>query len=427
MLLLCPYPPYPPRSGGALRIYHLLMGIARTHTVWCLTFVPDAQALTALAPLRQHCHVLTVWDGLRRSLLRRAWSTLTSPLPDMALRNASHTYSAALAHLLARQHFDVVQAESIEMAGYALEARRLWQRLHPTPDHAHTPAPRLLLDQFNAEYVLQRRAAITDYHQGLRMRPRALLSSGYSWVQWQKLAAYERMLLRRYDHVLVVSQDDREALQRLHPATPMTIVPNGVDTHTFSRAAVASHPAATPTLVFTGTLDFRPNIDAVLWFAGSVLPLVRAQQPAVRLVVVGRNPVPAIRALDDGERVQVHGDVADVRPFIASATLYVLPMRMGGGVRLKLLEALAMEVPVVSTRMGASGVPELRDGAHIALADSPAEFAAALLRLLDDATLRQRMGEAGRALVCQHYDWQVVVPRLEGVYRALQRAGDMEG
>jgi glycosyltransferase involved in cell wall biosynthesis len=196
----------------------------------------------------------------------------------------------------------------------------------------------------------------------------------------------------------------------------VAIVPNGVDTDVFAPGAVAE--ATQPgCIVFTGTLDYRPNVDAALWFVREVLPLIRAQQPAAHLLLVGRSPSPAVRALHDGAAVRVLPDVPDVRPFIAGAATYVVPMRIGGGVRLKLLEALAMQAAVVSTQMGAEGMPDLRGDEHLLLADTPRAFAAAVLRLLDDAALRQRLGAAGRTLA-QRYDWRAIVPRLEQVYQS---------
>lgn len=402
ILLLSPYPPYPPRSGGALRIYNLLLGLAQQHDVLCLTFAPDATAAAALAPLRQTCRLVIVQGIPPRSLRQRAWTTLTSPLPDMALRNASDDYATRLQQLLASQPFDVVQAESIEMGGYGVQAA--------------SRQARLVFDEFNAEYMVQRRAAMTDLRRMLR-QPRAAVATAYSLVQWLKLAHYERQLLRRFDDVLVVSAEDRRALLRLHRQARISIVPNGVDTGYFKPQGVSlARDGTASTIVFTGTLDFRPNIDAVLWFVQQVLPLIRAQHPAVRLVIVGRSPAPAVQALHDATTVIVQPDVADVRPFIEAAAVYVVPMRMGGGVRLKLLEALAMRAAIVSTSMGAEGIPELRHSEHLLLADTPPAFATATLRLLHDPALRQRLGAAGRAMVALHYDWRVIVPLLDQVY-----------
>ncbi len=400
--MLAPYPPYPLRGGGALRVYHLIRGLAARHELTLLSFAPDTAAVAAMAPLRELCGVVTVLGPPRRGLAGRALSTAASPLPDMALRNRSRPYAEALSRLLAAGRYDVVQAESIELAGYALMARGL--------------GPRLVLDQFNAEYLLQRRAALTDLRRGLALRPRALAGGLYSLIQWRKLARYEAGLLRDFDLVTVVSDEDRAALARLAPRARarLAVVPNGVDTARVRPGAVRGDMGPA-TMVFAGTLDYRPNLDALRWFVGEVLPLVRAVRPDARLLVVGRAAGPAARALA-GEAVEVVGEVPEVGPYIDGAALYVVPMRIGGGSRLKLLEALAMEAPVVSTPMGAEGIAGLRDGEHLLLGASPRAFAEAALRLMADPELGRRLGAAGRAHVAAHYDWSAIVPRLEAAY-----------
>lgn len=444
ILLLAPYPPYPPRGGGALRMYHMVRELARRHEVHVLTFVPDAASDAALQPLRSYAHVTTVPGLRRRSLLQRARTTVSSPLPDMALRNHSPHYMQTLRNLLQDVPCDVVQVASIEMGGYRQVAEQL------RPAHGKRP-PRWVLDEFNAEYVLQRRVALTSLQDAQAWVAHHLLPSFqradtagagrsshsgnaqslpgavYSLVQWRKLAGYERRLLRTFDHVLAVSAEDRRALQQLAPTTAVSIIPNGVDTTFFAPDTQMAAPTACqqPTLVFTGTLDFRPNVDAMTWFVRRVLPLVQAQCPSIRLMVVGRNPLPAVQALHDSRSVEVVGEVDDVRPYIQHAQVYIVPMRMGGGVRLKLLEALAMQVPVVSTWMGAEGVPELRSGTHLLCAEQPEHFAAAILLLLNTPRLRQQMGIQGRTLVCQHYDWRVIVPTLEHVYATMREEQDM--
>jgi polysaccharide biosynthesis protein PslH len=403
ILILAPYPPYPPRGGGALRIYHLLKGLAAQHQVTCLTFAPNEAAVAALAPLRDYCRVETVLGPPPRTLQQRALTTLASPLPDMAHRNASGDYAAALRALLAHEAIDVIQAESIEMAQFLLAVSGVGKAI-----------PLRVLDEFNAEYLLQKRTALNDLRGARSVRK--LAGGLYSLVQWFKLAAYERQMLQGYHHTLVVSAEDRLALQRLHRAASLPIIPNGVDTDHFSPTHNAQRTTHNARLVFTGTLDYRPNIDAVRWFAEMVLPLVRAQQPEASFVVVGRNPAPAVQALHNGTSIEVLGEVPDVRPYIASAAAYLVPMRIGGGVRLKLLEALAMEAPIVSTGLGAEGVEGLRDGEHLLLADSPQPFAEAVVRLFNDRQLAHQLGRAGRTLVQASYDWQAIVPRLMEVY-----------
>lgn len=393
ILMLSPYPPYPPRGGGALRIYHLLRALADRHPVTLLSFAPDEAAAAAMQPLRDLADLRIVIGPPARSLRQRAVTTLFSPLPDMALRNASQSYTIALSKLLAAERFDVVLAESIEMAPYLLSAR--------------SSGARAMLDEFNAEYLLQRRAALNDLRRA--PHPKALIGGGYSLIQWFKLAAFERHVLQTIDRALVVSAEDEAALRRLAPRARLRLVPNGVDCCHFTPLAM---PPAND-LVFVGTLDYRPNVDAALWFAREVLPLIRMQHPELRFRLIGRRPHHALRALHDDQTVIVTGEVEDTRPALATAATVVIPMRIGGGSRLKLLEALAMAAPVVSTTMGAEGIPGLRNGEHLLLADTPEEMAAAVTRLATDRPFAQRLGHAGRAFVCAGYDWAQIAPKLE--------------
>lgn len=418
ILMLCPYPPFPPHGGGTMRIYQLIRGLAAHHSLTCLSFVPDPAAEAALAPLRAICRVVTVVGPPPRSILQRAWTTISSGLPDMALRNLAPAYTAALRELLAQQQFDIIQAESIEMAGYLQLAKSL-----VSPQKS----PLLVLDQFNAEYLLQKRAALNSLAAVARSRaPKAIarnLAGGlYSLVQWAKLAAYERRVMRQGDAVVAVSEDDARILAKLAPKTQIGVVPNGVDTAEFRREQSGGLPTeAGPTVVFSGTLDFRPNIDAVSWFAAEAWPLVLAACPQARFVVVGRRPAPALQQLAQAGLLTLTGEVPDARPYMAKATVYVVPMRIGGGVRLKLLEALSLEAPIVSTSMGAEGVAGLASGVHCLLADSPADVAAAIVRLIRTPELGRQLGTAGRELVCQSYDWSTIIPRLEQLYRTASR------
>src|SRR5215212_4067355 len=219
ILILSPYPPYPPHGGGTMRIYQLVRGLAARHDVTCLSFVPDPAAEQALAPLQRVCRVVTVRGPIVRSLPRRAWTTLASPLPDMALRNAAPAYAAALRALLATEQFDIVQAESIEMAGYLLQVKNYGLRVKSS-DHSQllTLNSKLVLDQFNAEYMLQKRAALTSLRAGLRLPQLArdlksnamsIAGGAYSLAQWRKLKRYEALVMRQCAAVVAVAEGDR--------------------------------------------------------------------------------------------------------------------------------------------------------------------------------------------------------------------------
>ena len=278
----------------------------------------------------------------------------------------------------------------------------------------------LVFDDHNAEYILQQRAFETDARQ-----PRRWMGALYSLIQWQKLRRYEARVCRAFDRVVAVSPADAQALQRLVPGLEVTVVLNGVDTECYNDQFLMTNDQARIghwdlvighwSLVFTGKMDFRPNVDAVLWFCQEILPSIRRERPSVRFTIVGRDPHPRVLALARDPQVTVTGYVEDVRPYIAGAAVYVVPLRMGGGTRLKVLEAMAMGQAIVSTTLGCEGVV-LTPGREAALADTAQEFAWRVVELLGDEGRRRSMGQQARRLVEARYDWRAIVPRLEQVY-----------
>jgi len=275
--------------------------------------------------------------------------------------------------------------------------------------------PISIFDNHNAEYVLQQRAFETDVRH-----PRRWVAALYSLIQWKKLSRYEATICRLADQVVVVSEADRAALQQLVSGLEVTVVPNGVDIEFYNDQLKSGHclDIGPRSLVFTGKMDFRPNVDAVLWFCQEVLPLVRGQMSDVRFYIVGQSPHRRVLRLAEDPAVTVTGYVDDVRPYIAGASVYVVPLRIGGGTRLKLLEAMAMGRAIVSTSLGCEGFEELGSGRELSVADTPDEFAQQVIELLGDAPRRERRGQAARRFVEERYDWRLIVPRLEQVYAA---------
>jgi glycosyltransferase involved in cell wall biosynthesis len=265
----------------------------------------------------------------------------------------------------------------------------------------------IIYDAHNAEWILQKRACLADLKK-VRRWPAAI----YSWVQWQRLRRYERHLLTQVDHTVAMSAPDRAALAEVAPAAPITVVPNGVDLTAYGQFEGRPIPYD---LVFTGKMDFRPNIDAVLWFSQQVLPLIQAKRPKTTFAIVGQRPHPRLDPLRDQPGITITGYVDDVRPYIAGGLVYVAPLRVGGGTRLKLLEAMAMGKAIVSTTVGAEGFP-MTSNREIILADEPEQFAGAALELLENPEHRVQLGAGGRNFAQNHYGWETLVPRLEQIY-----------
>lgn len=401
LLFLTPQLPYPPHQGTTIRNLHLLTGLSPHHQIVLLSFADESQSIDD-TPLPDLCHhVETIPTPSARLLSQRLITTLFSKQPDMALRLPSRSFQARLEHWVQAARFDVIQVEGIEMGQYVLALRK--RRLL----NEHT---RLIFDDHNAEYVLQRRAFLTDVRQ-----PKRWPAAGYSLIQCIKLRRYEQAICRTADRVVAVSETDAEALRRLVPGLSPAVVPNGVDVNFFRPQSIGQNGEQFTTLVFTGKMDFRPNVDAMLWFCNEIFPRIRVARQDVALAIVGREPHRQVRALGRRPGITVTGYVDDIRPYVAGAQVYIVPLRMGGGTRLKVLQAMATGKAIVSTTIGAEGITA-RSGEHLMLADTPEDFTTAILSLLADPGQRKLLGARARHLVERYYAWETIIPRMSEVY-----------
>jgi glycosyltransferase involved in cell wall biosynthesis len=229
------------------------------------------------------------------------------------------------------------------------------------------------------------------------------------------IARHERAWLRRFDATVVVAERDRAVLQALDPAARVKVIPNGVDTLSFAPdSGVARLPGL---VVFHGTMNYPPNVQAALFLIHEVMPRVRTQVPGARLRLIGRGPVPQLLGLA-GPQVEITGTVTDVRPWLLEAEVAVCPMRRGTGIKNKLLEAGALGLPIVATR-SALGDVDLRDGHEVLIRDEPAAIAAAIVELLGDPAARRRLGEAAHAVIAQRWGWEGPAQSFTELYREI--------
>ena len=408
ILFLTSQLPYPPDKGATIRTFALVKGLSqRRHQVHLLSFINSDEDLVWLPQMRPYFASMAAVRSPSRSKLARLCTLFLSPLPDMVWRLPSQEFSERLSETIAAESFDIVQVESMEMARYAMEV------VEQRP--AGVKKPIVVFDNLNAEYVLQRRAFEVDRRR-IKTWPKAI----YSWLQWRRLQRYERTVCRAVDTVLTVSETDAAALAYLDKTIDLHVVPNGVDCSFFSaEAQPAAYPPQTQikhlaSVIFTATMQFRPNIDAVLWFCQDILPLVKKDAFHVHFYIVGNAPPAEVRTLAS-PAVTVTGYVSDIRPYIANSMVYVVPMRIGSGTRLKILEAMAMHIPVVSTTVGAEGI-DVTPGQNILIGDTPADFAHHVVNLLGNAAERTRLADNARRLVEDQYDWTTIVPNLEKAY-----------
>lgn len=387
-------------KGGKLRTWHLMRHLAERHEITYLSFVEPSASRADLDGMVAVCRDLETLPrtdphkGTWRFSLDAA-RYLLDRAPYAVAKYRSTAYREKLSALLARRPFDVVVCD------FLVPMVNLPARL---------PCP-LVLFTHNVEAEIWRRHADTAAG-ALRRR----LLGG----QWKRMARFERDALARADLVLAVSETDRETFARQYPGAlrhPVHVVQTGVDTSYF---VPAPGSAADPHLVFTGSMDWLPNEDGMTWFVREVLPIIRAAEPRTTLSIIGRAPTRAVQALGRDPAIEVTGRVDDVRPHMARGTLYVVPLRIGGGTRLKIFEAMAMGKAVVSTAVGAEGLP-VTPGRDLLLADGADGFARAVLDLLRDRERRQQLERAARDLVVRHYDWSAVAHQLEDALERVTR------
>jgi len=391
---------HPVDKGGKIRTYQMLKHIKRDHEVTYLSFANAEDAGEMVARAVEYCHKLVTvpWREPQKSgarFYRDLAFNLCSPLPYAIQKYRSRAMREAIERETRERDYDAIVCDFLTMS-------------------INLP-PAL----YRAAVLFQHNVESTIWQRHCEMQTGAI-KRAFFHHQWQKMSDYERSVCRRFNTVIAVSPVDREQMREAFGLQEIYDVPTGVDTDYFRPLGGA---AASPELVFTGSMDWMPNEDAIHYFAEQILPRIAREIPDVTLSVVGRNPSPSLKALAAANaHIKVTGRVPDIRPYVDRAAAYVVPIRIGGGTRLKIYEAMAMDKPVISTRIGAEGLP-VRDGEELLLADDPEGFARAVIRTLNDARLAGRLGRRAGALVRERFGWDRAAARfIEVCERAAGRS-----
>ena len=375
-----------------------MVEIARRHAVWVASFIdPGEDQAAALAATRAYCRGVVTVPNHRHAaggLVKRAiqLGSLATPVSYENLVYRSLFMQRALKRLMARERFDVVQVEFSQMGVFRFPRGN--------------GRPVVCLDEHNIEYEILKRTAGAEAGTVRRV---------YNALDWRKLRIEEWRAWRRFDGVSLTSWRDEKLLLADAPGARTAVVPNGVDVDDF----VPGDPAAVEpdTVLFFGAINYYPNTEGLLFFLRESWPLLKARRPSARLKIIGPKPPPAIAEWRDPS-VQVMGYVDDIRAHIARAAVTVVPLRIGGGTRLKVLEAMALGKAIVSTPLGAEGI-DVTHEKDILLAADPAGLARELDRVLGDPALAQRLGEQARRLAVERYSWRASADRLVRFYREL--------
>lgn len=398
ILLLTPALPYPPHQGGALRNFGILRGLHDAgHSLTLISF-HDGSAETT--PLPDLCERVETIPPPPRPLLYRLRDLLLTRQPDLARRLEAQAFRQRLRDITNTTRFDLVQFEGLEMAIYLPLVRQL------------QPEATLVYDAHNAEFALQRAIAAVESENRKRL-PAAI----YSRLQADRIERFERAVCQQADAVIAVSDEDATALRPFRADGKIHVLPNGIFTEDYAAPPPALE-LGNSALVFTGKMDYRPNVDAMQWFTSMVLPKIRDHCPESRLYIVGQKPHASLQSLRQDEAIEVTGWVAQVQPFLHAAQVYVAPLRMGSGTRLKILEAMAAGCAVVATSAAVAGL-DADTRAALIVADSEAAFAEGVIRLLENPDTRKRLGRHAQKIVTERYDWAALIPHLLGIYREI--------
>jgi sugar transferase (PEP-CTERM/EpsH1 system associated) len=379
----------PPDMGGKIRSYNILKQLARRHEITLFTFYPEHPEDQHLRGNDLFSKIVAVPLPLppRRSLGEyiRSAGMMAASRPVTIDKFLNSEVRRRYAELLATSAFDLIVCDFL-VPGSLMR----WKTTPPT-----------ILFTHNVE------AQVWERHYKVTTNP---IMKAACWLESRALAVAERRYVELADHVLTVSENDRAFFLRYAAPSRISVIPTGVDTEYFQPLAGAEQP---DTVAFTGTMDWMPNEDGVVYFVDKIFPLIRQEIPAATFWAVGRRPPRRVQALA-ADRVVVTGAVDDIRPYLGRAALCVVPLRSGSGTRIKIFEAMAMGKAVVSTTMGAEGLP-VRHGENIVLADDPAEFARQVVLLLRDPQRRGQLGRAARQLVEENYGWPSVAAHFDQI------------
>ncbi len=393
ILLLTQVVPYPPDSGPKIKTYNVLRYLAERHAVHLVSFVRTPEEEANAEALRRFCaDVATV--PLRRSRVRDAGYLLRSLVtgrPFLVERDGSKEMRDAVWGMIRLHDFDAVHADQLSMAQFAVDL----------------PVSTRVLDEHNAVWTIVRRSARNEGLGPMRLAME---------LEWRKLRAYEGKLCREFDLVTVVSVQDYLALAEAAQSIFATkVIPIAVDCQ---EMAFQPRTAEARELLSLATMFYPPNVEGVRWFATEVFPVVRQRVGDARLNVVGSRPPEEIKRLEQPDSgVVVTGYVPDLEPILRRCGVMVVPVRSGSGMRVKILEAFARGIPVVSTSIGVEGI-DARPGEHLLVADTPEEFAEAVVQVLREPARAARLARAARELVEGRYDWRAALHGLDEVYRS---------
>ncbi len=388
ILYLCHRFPFPPDFGSKVRAFHTIKHLGKEHEVTVAAPVRSAAEARAGAELGAHCHRYLMEPISSAAAIFRMVVGAPTPQPASMAYFDSPALRRRIKDAISQTGFDLIFVHCSSVAPYVEEVGGI---------------PKIL------DFVDMDSQKWLDYG-----RFRRFPNSAAYWLEGRKLERAEARLARKFDFCTCATQAEVETLKDLAPAAPADWFANGVDLDYFSPEMADATSYDPDSVVFMGRMDYFPNVQAMTWFCTQVLPTIQAQSPKAKLTIVGANPTRAVRDLAKRPGVSVTGTVPDVRPFVRGAAVAVAPLSVARGTQNKILEAMALGVPVVASDLAGRGFDATPEE-HFLTAASAEDFAAQTLRLLGDAAERRRYAEAGRARMEDHHSWAAAMRRLDDV------------
>lgn len=392
MLLTLPGPLFPADTGGKIRSLNIFSRLAKRAEIHAVSFADPARDATGIDEMRR---IFAAYTPVFRTEARKysgmfyaeVLRNQFSSWPYFLAKCNNGKFRSEVIQLAARERFDLVFCDFLHTAA-------------PLRDLSARPK---VVFEHNVEFLLRKR----KWQEEKQLLRRLVYNA-----EWKKTRRMEADVCRSFDHVITVSDNDRQTLETEFEVRQSSAIPTGVDTDFFHPYAEKPQRAH---LTFVGSMDWDPNEDAVVWFLREIYPAIRRAVPDASFAIVGRSPSSRLRAVAEKEPgVEITGWVSDVRPHLAKAELVVVPLRVGGGTRIKIPEAMAMAKAVVSTPIGAEGLP-FQDGTQIRIAEQPDQFARAVVELLNNAPRRNSIAQAARREVVNQHSWETVVAKVERI------------
>ena len=391
ILFLALYPPIPPVDGGRIRTFNILKQISLRHEVSLFCFEDSLSLGKDQVELKAICNNVFVFpkpEFTRRGLLRKIFD-LFRVNPISLKRWWSPEMEKVIRDEISSSNYDIIHIDHILLAQYANSVSQIpWILTHHNIESLAQIRQQALLPQLNS---------IKNYFDEVET---------YRWKR------YEIVMSRKASGIITVSESEANYFRRVNANSFISVVPNGVDLDYFSGDLKNSE---TPIILFTGRMDYLPNVDGVIWFCREIFPRIRAKIPDVEFLIVGRDPTLEVKNLISNPGVTVTGAVDDVRIYYRDSSVFVVPLRSGGGTRLKILEAMAMCVPVVSTSIGSEGLDFIVEK-EIIVTNDPGQFAEKVLWLLQSPEIKSKICIAAKRKVKQIYDWRTIFEEIENVY-----------